>query len=128
MSIATISRGQPSSGGAACSRTNRGAGRLAGSKASWLSVLCRSYGAWLTSATAGGYKHGAPPELARGALTAPVALIHDIIHHARISDAQLPNHGPRLRERLLGHQQNVTISLTDSCYGPTGAAPMTTEK
>jgi hypothetical protein len=40
-----------------------------GPKVSGLSVLCRSYGAWLTSATGAGYKHGAPPELAPGALT-----------------------------------------------------------
>jgi hypothetical protein len=46
-----------------------GRGRFIGPKVSCLSVLCRSYGAWLTSATGASYKHGAPPELAPGALT-----------------------------------------------------------
>jgi hypothetical protein len=41
-----------------------------------------------------------------------VAPVHAIIHHARIMDAQLPNYGLSLGERLLGHKQNVTISLT----------------
>ena len=46
-----------------------GVGRFIGPKASCWSVLCRSYGAWLTSATAAGYRHGAPTELAPGTLT-----------------------------------------------------------
>ena len=41
-----------------------GRGRFIGPK-----VLCRSYGAGLAFATGAGYKHGAAPELAPGALT-----------------------------------------------------------
>jgi hypothetical protein len=46
-----------------------GLGRFIGPKGSGLSVLCRSSGACLISATAVCYKHGAPTELAPRSLT-----------------------------------------------------------
>ena len=46
-----------------------GLGRFTGPKVFCLSVPCRSFGAWVTSARTACYKHGAPLELAPGAST-----------------------------------------------------------